>query len=152
MQNKLLIKKKRLLQRISREKYRDIIRYVKKVYLADYQLKVLMARKFSNMFFALLPLALCENGSNLTYEFGKVFADRDKPVIISDRALILLKEQIKSGKYKKILLADDIIIHGRTLDKIYRLIQSWFEEGGIEDYEIKVFAYAGKRRRGYSKI
>ena len=71
MQNKLLIKKKRLLQRISREKYRDIIRYVKKVYLADYQLKVLMARKFSNMFFALLPLALCENGSNLTYRVWK---------------------------------------------------------------------------------
>lgn len=142
MQNKLLIKKKRLLQRIPRVKYRDIIRYVKKVYLADYQLKVLMARKFSNMFFALLPLALRENGSNLTYQFQKAFADRDKPVIISDRALILLKEQIKSGKYRKILLADDIIIHGRTLDKIYRLIQSWFEEGGIEDYEIKVFAYA----------
>ena len=142
MQNKLLIKKKRLLQRISRVKYRDIIQYVKKVYLADYQLKVLMARKFSNMFFALLPLALHENGSNLVYQFQKIFNDRDKPFIISDRALILLKEQIKSGKYKKILLADDIIIHGRTLDKMYRLIQSWFEEGGIENYEIKVFAYA----------
>lgn len=142
MQNKLLTKKKRLLQRISRVKYRDIIQYVKKVYLADYQLKVLMARKFSNMFFALLPLALHENGSNLVYRYQKIFNDRDKPFIISDRALILLKEQIKSGKYKKILLADDIIIHGRTLDKMYRLIQSWLEEGGIEDYEIKVFAYA----------
>lgn len=141
MQNKLLIKKKRLLQRISRTKYRDIIQYVRKIYLADYQLKVLMARKFSNMFFALLPLALHENGSNLVYQFQKIFSDKNKPVIISDRALILLKEQIKSGKYKKILLADDIIIHGRTLDKIYRLIQSWFKEGGIEDYEIKVYAY-----------
>lgn len=142
MQNKLLIKKKRLLQRISRIKYRDIIRYVKKVYLADYQLKVLMARKFSNMFFSLLPLALHENGSNLIYQFQKTFGGRAEPVIISDRALVLLKEQIKSGKYRKILLADDIIIHGRTLDKIYCLIQSWFKEGGIEDYEIKVFAYA----------
>ena len=48
MQNKLLIKKKRLLQRISRVKYRDIIQYVKKVYLADYQLKVLMMAMLSS--------------------------------------------------------------------------------------------------------
>lgn len=145
MDNNLLTKKRRILQRIPREEYRDIIHYIRKVYLADYQLKILMARKFSNMFFAMLPLALHENGNNLVYQFQDTFKDRDEPVIISDRALIFLKEQIVSGKYRKILLADDIIIHGRTLDMVYRLLQSWFQEGGVEDYEIRVFAYVESR-------
>lgn len=142
MQDKLTLKRKRLLQRISRDKYKDMIRYIEKVYLADYDLKILMARKFSNLFMTLLPLALREDGSRLAYRFVEKFRKKKKPIIISDRALIALKEQITSGACRRILLADDIIIHGRTLDKVYRMIQSWFEEGGIKDYEIKVFAYA----------
>lgn len=138
---KLLKKKQRILKRIPIARYKDIIKYVKKVYLSDYELKVLMARKFSNLFLSLLPLAKCENGNFLMHQFKKKFANKKEPVIISDRALVLFKEQIMSGKYKKILLVDDIIIHGRTMDKIYRQIESWFKEGGIEDYEIDIYAH-----------
>lgn len=59
----------------------------------------------------------------------------------------MIKQDIQSGKYKKVLLVDDIIIRGRTMTGIYELLKSWFEEAGITDYEIAVYAYAENRER-----
>lgn len=146
MQNDVLIKKKKLLQQISSSEYRDLLGYIRKIYLADFDLKILMARKFSNLFFALLPLAKEEYGGKVDYLYKELVCKRKdnnektaEPVIISNRALDMLKEDIQAGKYKRILLADDIIIHGRTLTMIHDLLKSWLK--GV-DCEIKVYAYA----------
>ena len=137
-------KKRKLLQKISKRRYAEFVKYIEKVFLADYGLKILMARKFSNLYKALCPLVEEEYGGRAKQLYDKKFAN-GKPLIVSDRALDVLKSAIQEGKYKRILLADDIIIHGRTLDKIYGMLQDWFEEAGIHDYEIKVYAYAESR-------
>lgn len=142
MRKEILEKKQRLLQKISKKRYTELIRFVEKVYLADYDLKLLMARKFSNLYFALLPLAQEEYGGRIQQLYLSKFAGKREPIVVSNRALDALKDKIQSGRYKKILLADDIIIHGRTLEGIYQLIKSWYMEAGISDYTIKVYAYA----------
>lgn len=141
MNRELLWKKKKLLRRISEETYQDLLNYIGKIYLADYNVKILMARKFSNLFFALLPFAIQEEGNRRKHIYAKKFTETF-PVIISNRALPMLKAKIQEGNCKRILLADDIIIHGRTLEQMYELIESWFKEANIKDYEIKVYAYA----------
>lgn len=143
MNQKLMIKKRNLLRGISEETYTGLRNYVADVYLANYDLKVLMARKFSNLFYAFLPLLKEENGGRVEYQYQNLLKERkEEPIVISNRALPLLKEDIKSGKFKRILLADDVILHGRTLDEVYSMIESWFGEGGIKEYAIDVFAYA----------
>lgn len=137
-------KKRKLLQKISKRRYAEFVKYIEKVFLADYDLKILMARKFSNLYKALCPLVEEEYGGRAKQLYDKKFAN-GKPLIVSDRALDVLKSKIQEGKYKRVLLADDIIIHGRTLNKIYCMLQEWFEEAGITDYEIKVYAYAESR-------
>ena len=141
MDRRLLQQKKKILQRISEKTYQDLLEFVGKIYLAEFDLKILMARKCSNLFNALLPFSAQEEGGRRQRMYAEKFQERKEPVIISNRALALVKDKITSGEYRRILLADDIIIHGRTLDRMYRLIQSWFDEAGISDYEIRVYAY-----------
>lgn len=145
MKKEILIKRKKVLRKLSKTDYGGLIKYVKEIYLAKYQLKILMARKCSNLFFALLPLARDENGGCVEQLYKKEFSGEERPLIISNRALSMLKKKIQSGTYKKILLADDIIIHGRSLDDIYQLLAGWFKEAGITDYEIDIWAYAESR-------
>ena len=151
MDQKLVSKKRNLLRGISEETYTGLRNYVADVYLANYDLKVLMARKFSNLFYSFLPLLKEENGGRVEYQYQKLLEKRKgdqgcesnkEPVVISNRALSLLKEDIKSGKFKRILLADDVILHGRTLNEVYSMIESWFEEGKVEGGTIHVCAYA----------
>lgn len=151
MQAENIKKKRKLLQKISKKRYAEFVRYIEKVLLADYDLKILMARKFSNLFNALRPLVEEEYGGRVKQLYDKKFVNR-KPLIISDRALDVLKSKIQTGEYKRILLADDIIIHGRTLDKIYGMLQTWFEEAEIYDYEIKVYAYAESREGALNDV
>lgn len=147
MQKEIQIKKDKLLNRMSKKKYVRLLKFIENVYLAEYDLKILMARKFSNLFFALLPLVLRENGNRVINIFNKKYNGRSKPTIISHRALSMIKQDIQSGKYKRILLVDDIIIRGRSMTGIYELLKSWFEEAGITDYEIAAYAYAENRER-----
>ena len=146
MKGDILAKKRKLLQRMSAREYRELLGYIRKVYLADYDLKILMARKCSNLFLAMLPLAREEYGGQVEYLYEELLQKRkseklEEPVIISNRALEMLKEDIQKGKYQRILLADDIIIHGRTLIAIHDLLKSWLSEVR-KDCEIKVYAYA----------
>lgn len=147
MQKEMQIKKKKLLQRISKRKYVKLLKFIEKVYLSEYDLKILMARKFSNLFFTLLPLVQQENGNRVMHLYDGIFEKREQPTIISHRALTMVKHEIQSGKYKKILLADDIIVRGRTMTQVYELLKEWFEEAGITDYEIAAYAYAENRER-----
>lgn len=140
MQSELLKQKKRILKKIGKEDYLALIKYIEEIYLAEYDLKILMARKASTLFSALLPLTLAENGGRVKRLYKERYEGEDEPLIISNRALVMLKKAIQDGQYKRILLIDDIIIHGRTLDDIYKLIKSWL--GEEENYRIKVYALA----------
>ncbi len=143
MKRETLRKRKQLLNRISERNYKDLLQYVEEIYLSDYQIKILMARKFSNLESALLPLALEENGGRVQTLYQQKFPTPDsEPIVISNRALDMIETKIKSGKYKRILLTDDIIIHGRTLQIIAMQLAKWFEEAGITDYTIQIMAYA----------
>lgn len=97
---------------ISGDEIRDMCRFIEELYMMDYDVLILMARKFFNLFcvfheinigrFARLEIPY--NGS------GK---------IITNRALPMIKEDIKSKKIKKIVIADDIIVHGRSIKEVY---------------------------------
>ncbi len=146
MKRELVDKRKKLLTRLTRNEYHAYRQFVEKIYLENYELKILMARKFSNLFISLLELAMEENGGRARHIYEEKYGTREKePVIISNRALAFMKPKIVSGEIKRILLADDIIIHGRTLNKVYEQLKSWFEEAGIQDYTIEVYAYAESR-------
>lgn len=143
MRRETLRKKNNLLGRIPQKDYQSLLNYIEKIYLGDYRVKILMARKFSNLFMALLPLVQEEDGGRVQREYKHKFSDSEKePRIISNRAIAMIREEIKSGNCKRILLADDIIIHGRTLSTLYDQLVKWFEENKITDYQIDVVAYA----------
>lgn len=143
MKRELVNKKNKLLTRLTRKEYNAYRQFVEKIYLEDYELKILMARKFSNLFISLLELAREENGGRVRHLYEEKYISCEKePIIISNRALAFVKQKIISGSIKRVLLADDIIIHGRTLNEVYKLLKLWFEEAGIQDYIIDVFAYA----------
>lgn len=150
MRKDLVNKKKKLLTRISWEEYRDLTGFVSKIYLAEYDFKVLMARKFSNLFMALLELTREEDGGRVRHLYEKKFPRKtDVPRIVSNRALQFIKKEIvakkKSGSTLRILLVDDIIVHGRTLSGVYMFLKELLEEAGITDYVIHVWGYAESR-------
>lgn len=143
MKRELVDKRKKLLTRLTRNEYNAYRQFVEKIYLEDYELKILMARKFSNLFISLLELAMEENGGRVRHIYEEKYGTRGKePIIISNRALAFMKPKIVSGEIKRILLADDIVIHGRTLNKVYEQLRTWFKDAGIQDYTIEVYAYA----------
>lgn len=143
MKRELVDKRKKLLTRLTRNEYNAYRQFVEKIYLEDYELKILMARKFSNLFISLLELAMEENGGRVRHIYEEKYGTRGKePIIISNRALAFMKPEIVSGEIKRILLADDIVIHGRTLNKVYEQLRTWFKDAGIQDYTIEVYAYA----------
>ncbi|MDE6212806.1 MAG: hypothetical protein K2M70_04940, partial [Lachnospiraceae bacterium] len=65
MNRKTIIKKKRILSRISHSQYRELLTFVEEFYLADYSLKILVARKGSNLFSALIDLVREEDGGRV---------------------------------------------------------------------------------------
>ena len=71
-----------------------------------------------------------------------------EPVVLTDRALDWVIWKIRqsasdeSGMIRRILLADDIIIHGRTLSRIKGRIKDVFREMKIEDYKIDIVTFA----------
>lgn len=151
MRRETLRKKNHLLGRIPQKEYQSLLNFIEKIYLGDYHVKILMARKFSNLFMALLPLVQEEDGGRVQREYKRKFSDPKKePKIISNRAAAMIRGEIKSGKCKRILLADDIIIHGRTLSILYDQLVEWFDENEITDYKIDIVAY-GKNSDGLIK-
>lgn len=147
MERRLIDKREKLLERISEREYRSVLKFVSDIYLEDFQLKVLMARKFSNLFLALLDLSREEDGGCISHEYKEKYLGREEPYIISNHALEFFKKKIQSREITSILLADDIVVHGRTISDIYKTLVKWYEEAGItkNEYQIKVMAYAGNR-------
>lgn len=114
MNKQTIKKKKRILSRITLAEYRELLTFVEEFYLAEYSLKILIARKGSNLFSALIDLVREEDGGRVRQLYEKKFAGKEEPVIISDRALDYYAEDIKNGLFQSILIGDDTIRHGRT--------------------------------------
>ncbi len=104
--------KKLLLEYMPESKFFDMCNFIEKVYLMEYDLLILMARKFLNLFCVFHELN-CQKYERLgiPYRHGRK--------IVANRALPLLRRDLQNGKYKKIVIADDIIIHGRSIREVY---------------------------------
>ncbi len=139
MKRGLAIKRERILKRISLEEYRGLLGFVERVYLSEYALKVLLARKCSNLFFALIELVREEDGGRVRRLYEKKFTAENRPVIISDRALCFVQQSIKEGIYPSILIVDDVMIHGKTVAQLYGQIKPLVEG---QDCKVDIWAYA----------
>lgn len=146
MNKELFELKRRVISVISEKTYYGLINFAEKIYNADHDIVILMARKASNLYHALLPL-LREEYLGSIEEEHKNKGGRAAEVI-SDRAIERVLTDIKINgnktKYKRILVADDIIIHGTTIARIREKLQKAYAEAGIpeEEYQIDIMAYA----------
>lgn len=140
MDRKTIIKKKRILSRITVKQYRELLSFVEDFYLADYSLKILVARKGSNLFSALIDLVREEDGGRVRQLYEKKFAQKKKPIIISDRALDYYAEDIKNGVYTSILIGDDTIRHGRTIFGLYEKVHELLEQTADSRLDLCAFA------------
>ena len=136
MDKKTIIKKKRILSHISRKQYRELLSFVESFYLADYSLKILIARKGSNLFSALIDLVREEDGGRVRRLYEAKFKDKPEPVIISDRALDYFAKAIKAGNYPSILIADDTIRHGKTIfglcERVHKLLSEYSGDSSLD--------------------
>ena len=97
--------------------YYDIAKFVEELYLMECDLIILMARKFFTLF-----LAFQELNRKKYKELGIEYDNKKK--IITNVSLPLYEEAIKKGDYKSIVIADDIIIHGRSVSDIYERLKT----------------------------
>ncbi len=145
MEERLQKLKKRMLDRVSDRTYYGLIDYVGGIYSGDYDVVVTMARKFSNLYLALLPLARKEYFGH----FEDLRRQREKQesasLVISDRALDVILADIKKKKdktrFKRIRIADDIIIHGTSMRNIKSRLEAAFKEAGVTDFVVDITAY-----------
>lgn len=146
MNKELFELKKRVISAISDKTYYGLINFAEKIYNADHDVVILMARKASNLYQALLPLLREEYLGSIEEEHksrgnhtAEVISDRAIERVLSD-----IKENGKKTKYKRILVADDIIIHGTTIARIREKLQKAYAEAGIpeDEYQIDIMAYA----------
>lgn len=142
MRRELAIKREKILKRISLEEYRGLLDFVERVYLSEYALKVLLARKCSNLFLALIDLVREEDGGRVRHLYRQKFQEGKEPVIVSDRALCFFRKSIKEGCFDSILIVDDVMIHGTTVELLYDQIKPLVE--GTE-CRIDVWAYVANR-------
>lgn len=101
-----------LLHNISENKFFDICNFVEELYLMDYDILILMARKFFNLFCVFHEIN-CEKYRKLNIPY------ENHGRIITNRAIPLIKYNLQNNKYKKVVVADDIIIHGRSIREVY---------------------------------
>lgn len=142
MKKELAIKREKILKRISLEEYRGLLGFVERVYLSEYSLKVLLARKCSNLFFALIDLVREEDGGRVRRLYQQKFPEGKEPIVVSDRALCFFMEAIRSGEIKSILIVDDVMIHGTTAQQLFEQIKGLVEE---RECRIDVWSYAANR-------
>lgn len=125
MENKNI--KKILLEYMPQERYYDICNFVEEIYLMDYDILILMARKFFNLFCIFHELN-CQKYKRLDIPYA------NKGKIVTNRALPLLRSSLKENI--KIIVADDVILHGRSLREVYDELLAM-----CPDAEIKLAAY-----------
>ena len=104
--------RKNILRYLPQEQINDICDFVEELYLMEYDLLILMARKFFNFFFVFHDLN-CEKYMKMGIPF------QHEKIIITNNAIPVLKPDIQKGDYSRIIIADDIIIHGRTISDLY---------------------------------
>lgn len=141
MDRMTIIKKNRILAHVSRKQYRELLFFVEKIYLADYSLKILVARKGSNLFNSLIDLVREEDGGRVRRLYEAKFKGKPEPVIISDRALDYYTEEIRAGSYSSILIADDTIRRGKTVFGLYDRVNELLGEGNVGNSPV-IYAFA----------
>ncbi len=146
MDKELFELKKRVVSAISDRIYYGLINFAEKIYNADCDVVILMARKASNLYAALLTLLKEEYLGSVQEEHerraghaAEVISDRAIEVVLSD-----IKRNGKRTKYKRVLIADDIIIHGTTMASIREKLRAAYIQAGIpeNEYRIDIMAYA----------
>jgi len=147
MNKRLVEKKNQILRVIGREEYYSILRFLEAIYLSNYDLKIFKARKMSNLYLALKELLLEEGGGRVNRKYTEAFPEPERePIIIADWAFDYLDLAYPNKKVKSVLLIDDIIIHGRTLAKLYYHVEKKYP-----DSDIKIKTYA-KNIEDYLKL
>lgn len=104
--------KELLLKNIPENKFFDICNFVEELYLMEYDLLILMARKFFNLFCVFNEIN-CQK-----YERLRIPYKHDRK-IITNRALPLVRNDLENHALKKVIIADDIIIHGRSIREVH---------------------------------
>lgn len=141
--------KKSILKRIPEEDYNGMINMITDdIYNnVEYDVIILLARKFSKFYRALLPLAKEEYDGYPEQEHMKISED-SRPIIITSQALdwviwsIRTKNKDEKCKIRRILLADDIFIHGRTLLRVKKRLEEEFKKAEVSDFQVDIIAYA----------
>lgn len=145
MEERLQKLKKRMLGRVSDRTYYGLIDYVGEIYSGDYDVVVTMARKFSNLYLALLPLAKKEYFGHFEDLRKRKEEQGMAALVISDRALDVILADIKEKKdntaFKRLRIADDIIIHGTSMRNIKSRLEAAFREAGVDDFVVDITAY-----------
>lgn len=118
-----------LLNNVSENKFFDISNFIEEIYLMEYDILILMARKFFNLFCVFHELN-CQKYERL----GIPYQNHGK--IITNRALPLIKKRLKN-EFCKVIVADDIIIHGRSIREVYGELAAV-----CPDLEILLVSYA----------
>lgn len=135
-------KKNLLLRYIPEEQFADISDFVATLYLMEYDILILMARKFYNLF-----CVFHEENCRKYKRLGIPYQNSGK--IVTHRALPLIRNDIISQKYKKVVVADDIIIHGRSIKQVYNELISMCSE---VDVLLMSYARNDKDTRIYKDI
>lgn len=152
--------KKKILRRMDVKEYNEIIRVLADdIYNStDYDVIIPVARKCSSLYMALLPLVIEEWDGSIeeTHERRMRAENPKETVVLTDRALDWVIWNIKRNaeneavgkRIRRILLLDDIIIHGRTLSRIRQILIKAFQEAGIpeDEYAIEIATFAVNRR------
>jgi len=144
--------KRAILDRMEEKDYNAMVKIMADdIYnKVEYDIIILLARKCSNLYSAMLPLVKEECDGLIEERHSRlVKVQKNKePIVLTDRAIdwviwnIRQNASDQSGTIRKILLADDIIIHGRTLSRIKGRLEKAFREMGIEDYKIDIATLA----------
>ena len=150
MNRALILKKKQILKKITWAEYKELLDFVEKVYLSDYEMKILLARKCSNLFFSLIELVREEEGGRVRQLYENKFGKEKKiPLLISDRALCFFTQSLKNGDYQSILIVDDLLIHGRTVVELYDKIKELVADNVSK---IDVYAYVANNSDLVNKV
>lgn len=98
-----------------------------------YDVVILMTRKLYSLYRSYITVS------------EEVNPERKRPLIIINDAIPFFFEQMRG---KRILIIDDIMIHGRTVEKVSAMLK----EQGISDIDYRVFAISAEEQEQSSSI
>lgn len=144
--------KKAILDRMDEKDYNTVVRIMADdIYnKVEYDVIILMARKCSSLYKAMISLVR-EERDGLVEEIHRQLIEKQggrEPIVLTDCALDWVIWNIRQDAkrefagIRKVLLVDDIIIHGRTLLRTRDKLERAFSEAGIKDYKIDIATFA----------